>query len=249
MTTTLRRCSLCEKLVEVNVPQSNSQFAWIADLDVLCDECQVKHDAEVKAKEEAERRAQLLSLYNSEIAMGRISPDARHCSFKSSNPEIEQAFSDAWECAKSWDMKHQNLYIYGSTGTGKTFLARCLLNKMFSLEYSVTEATARHIVKVGRTWNEGNGEFENFKRCDLLIVDDIDKIPRPDETNLSTLWELFDARQGKYKRTIVTSNLDVRALMAVWNQGVPTNASLVRATLERLKPVHTIKMIGKSQRS
>ena len=192
------------------------------------------------------------------LSKGRISHHTWDCLFSTSDPKKERN-NEAWKFGRAWPtfLKAQNTqtkslnnaYFFGPTGTGKSFLARCMLTRCIALRISVFECTG---FTLSRNIFEGARERSNTmlrRACwsRALLIDDLDK-GCWNKISLSTLWSVLDARSHHSKATIITSNLSKASLVSFFRERVEENTSLADGTLERLIPCSTFEFTGESIR-
>lgn len=214
-------------------------------LSPMCDRCSELMELQFRkqqlADEQATRMADLLR-------SGLVPPVFQANTWAASDSQIEAFNHSAWSQARAWFRNTtKNLFVCGGVGTGKTTLARCCLNQAFAAGYSVGEVSARRLAKTSDLFNEGNGAFASWKQVQYLLIDDVDKATWNTE-RLGAFWELLDTRLSGRRRTIVTSNLPMGALVTVLRAATPTNSSLAEASLDRLKPCLSLELTGQSQR-
>lgn len=113
-----------------------------------------------------------------------------------------------------------NLFFYGATGLGKTFLSAAVADEVCRRGYWVVYLTAGAFfsayerVKFGR---DGDGTaqetLERAEKCELLVLDDLgSEMTTP--LVQSALYELLNQRLAPGRHTVISSNLnmdDVRA--------------------------------------
>lgn len=113
-----------------------------------------------------------------------------------------------------------NLFLYGGTGLGKTFLSGCIAEQVVKKGYWVVYVTAGALfsayerVKFGRD-PEGTLEddLDRYEKCDLLILDDLGSEMTTPLVH-AALYELLNQRLVPSRHTVISSNLsmdDVRA--------------------------------------
>ncbi len=124
-----------------------------------------------------------------------------------------------------------NLYFFGPTGTGKTFMAKCvgmeLLKKGHTVLY-LSATTLFSIIRQFRLNPEYNGTrdeqaYKNLFTVNLLILDDMGTEPGSDAryAELLTLLELRKAQDKNHTaKTIISSNLDLKRLFQEYNERI-----------------------------
>lgn len=229
------------------VPEQVGPLRFSRDLEVYCDDCAGNRH---RAADRADRQRRLRNRYAVLLRQGEVGPELRRCAFRNSAPEVEGLNPEAWAAARGWRGK-RNLYVYGPTGVGKSFLARCCLNWAFQQGRTVAEVSGRRFAKVSDTFAEGRGLFRAWKEARVLLLDDIDKAVW-NADRVGALWELLDARASARRHTLVTGNVnpaELQALLHASNTGPGVrNESIVDATLERLRPCETLRLSGETLR-
>lgn len=106
----------------------------------------------------------------------------------------------------------RGLYIWGPIGTGKTYAACAVGLREIAAGKSVLYATMADIQAQVRSTYDGHGDGTDptlrYRRCGLLILDDLGKESRSDwATNL--LYGIVDARYRDMLPMVVTSNYSI----------------------------------------
>lgn len=114
----------------------------------------------------------------------------------------------------------KNLFFYGSTGLGKTFLSACIAREISEGGFSVVYDTAGVIFsrfeeqKFSRDLEdvrEAKDLTRKYLRCDLLILDDLgSELTTPFVQ--SALYQLINTRLIEGRSTIVSSNFTMENL-------------------------------------
>lgn len=108
------------------------------------------------------------------------------------------------------EMKRQNkgLLLYGSVGTGKTFIAACIANALIEKGYPCLVTNFARIINgvAGTALTEKQEYFDNLNKYDLLVIDDL-AAERDTEYVSETVFNVIDARCRAGKPVIVTTNL------------------------------------------
>lgn len=249
MTTTnhSKTCPGCG--LEMLVPWPEGRFAIGIDPDtpVHCDNCAAANHRAYRREQLATRLRERFSLLRSRDL---VTMEFREASFRNSAPDIEAMNPEAWGLGRAWKAT-QNLYIFGPTGVGKSYLARCCLKRVFQANRNVAETSARAFCKTTDTFNEGRGRFMEWKTVPALLLDDIDKTTWTME-RVGALWELLDARSSGRRVTIITGNVNPKDLRELLQEacmaGKASNSTCADAALERLRPCLTLHLTGTSQR-
>lgn len=113
---------------------------------------------------------------------------------------------------------YENLYFYGTVGTGKSFLSICIAQEVLNRGYSVLYFSSEELFSTisSLAFNYGQREaYDTFRTdlygCDLLIIDDLGT----ESTNsfVSTqFFTLINERHNNGKSTIISTNLSLRDL-------------------------------------
>lgn len=145
----------------------------------------------------------------------------------------------------AWARNHENIFVLGPTGVGKSFLACALAQKACRDGHSVLYTRAAALFRdlaVARA----DGSFRSFLarlgRIDVLVVDDWAMAPL-NETERRDFWEICEDRY-QARSLVLTSQLPV----ARWHEqiGDPTVADGI---LDRIvHNAHRIELRGDSMR-
>lgn len=119
---------------------------------------------------------------------------------------------------KEFDRKYQNLYLYGTVGTGKSFLSVCIADELLKSGHSVLYFSAvslfdrlSSISYDYRNRDEYRTLSSDLYRCDLLIIDDLGT----ELTNSfvsSQLFSLLNERHVSRKATVISTNLSLEEM-------------------------------------
>ena len=144
---------------------------------------------------------------------------------------------------RNFDFSFENLFIYGDTGVGKTFLSNCVAKELLDTGHSVIYFTAFELFHIFEkaTFHKGkdkdavmDGDYQNLFDCDLLIIDDLGT----EFSNSFTTSQLFlclNERILRQKSTIISTNLNIPQLADLYSE----------RTFSRITSHYTmIKMFG-----
>jgi DNA replication protein DnaC len=144
-----------------------------------------------------------------------------------------------------WVSKHENIFVIGPTGVGKSFVASALAQKACRDGYSVFFARAQSLFRdlaLARADGSLRHLLARLGRIAVMVIDDWAMAPMT-EAERRDFWEICEERY-QCRSTILTSQLPISR----WHEqiGDPT---LADGILDRLvHNAHRIKMKGDSMR-
>lgn len=144
-----------------------------------------------------------------------------------------------------WVSKHENIFVLGPTGVGKSFVASALAQKACRDGYSVLYARAQSMFRdLGLARADGSLRhlLARLGRIDVMVIDDWAMAPMT-EIERRDFWEICEERYQR-RSTILTSQLPISR----WHEqiGDPT---LADGILDRLvHNAHRLEMKGESMR-
>lgn len=125
---------------------------------------------------------------------------------------------------RDFDTVFDNLFFYGDTGVGKTFLSHCIARELLNTTHSVIYFSAQELFEAfaRKRFRRAGEEEENtdvIYDCDLLIIDDLGT----ELTNSFVNAELFlciNQRLAGKKSTIISTNLSLKAFADTYSERV-----------------------------
>jgi DNA replication protein DnaC len=141
--------------------------------------------------------------------------------------------------------KHENLFITGPTGTGKSFIASAIGHHACNTGFKVLYANTNKLIaqlKLAKADGSALKEMNKIERIDLLILDDFGLQPF-DAQGRMLLMEIFEDRHGK-RSTILTSQLPVKMWYEIIGEQTVADAILDRIVHD----AHRIELKGESLR-
>ena len=140
----------------------------------------------------------------------------------SSLETAKRAVNECRNFIADFENKPKNLFFYGDTGVGKTFLSNCVAKELLEQGKSVIYFTAFQLFDI-----LSKGVFErdadaimahqNIFDCDLLIIDDLGT----EFANSFTTSQLFlciNERILRQKSTIISTNLDMNQIVDIYSE-------------------------------
>lgn len=101
----------------------------------------------------------------------------------------------------------------GEVGTGKTFAAACIANRLLMQGYTVKMTTFPHILgKIQEDFSKRNDIIAELLKLDLLIIDDFTVERNTDFAN-EQIFSVIDGRHKAKKPTIYTANISYADFM------------------------------------
>ena len=128
-------------------------------------------------------------------------------------------------CARYPDNTRRVITIFGSTGTGKTWLAGCVCNAMLTRGFAVTAVTAFGIVnralKYHTTFDHDKYvHLEPLLESDLLVIDDLGNESVLKNITHEYLYIILSERLNAGRLTLITTNLTQEGLLARYGERI-----------------------------
>ncbi len=131
---------------------------------------------------------------------------------------FQNAVSISKNFVTAFKKHYQNLFFYGTVGTGKSFLSGCIAKELLSQSCSVIYFSANSLFETLSRYSfdtKSKDSLYNFYKdlynCDLVIIDDLGT----EVTNsfvTSQLFGLLNERHLRQKATIISTNLNLEEL-------------------------------------
>lgn len=121
---------------------------------------------------------------------------------------------------------YQNLYFYGTVGTGKSFLSGCIAKALLQNGYSVIYFSAAGLMDVIAKYSFNRKQdqdceavYQDIYDCDLLIIDDLGTESINDFT-ISQLFTCLNERFLRKKSVVISTNLSLRELRDYYSERI-----------------------------
>lgn len=137
---------------------------------------------------------------------------------------MQNAVKDCRKFIHEFDISFSNLFFYGDTGVGKTFLSNCVAKELLDTGHSVIYFTAFQIFDIFKrntfykaTEEEIIAAHQNIFDCDLLIIDDLGT-ELPNTFTVSQLFLCLNERMLRKKSTIISTNLTLHQIAEIYSE-------------------------------
>lgn len=137
---------------------------------------------------------------------------------------LAEEFIDNFE-----DPQYKNLFFFGKSGLGKTFMSSCIAREVLYKQFDVVYKTFYELMDIARAYKFENYKYDNREnisemrdlilKTDLLIIDDLE----PTSNNLFNSTELFhiiNTRLLNNKKMIISSNIAPKDLSAAFGERI-----------------------------
>jgi DNA replication protein DnaC len=132
---------------------------------------------------------------------------------------IQKIYRECMGFVNNFDKDFVNIFLYGGTGLGKTFLCNCIAKDLLENNKSVIYVTAPRFFKkieeerfgAKGTERDNNTDMEIIFSCDILIIDDLGTEFSTIITN-TELFNIINTRLLEKKPTVISSNLSLNEL-------------------------------------
>lgn len=141
---------------------------------------------------------------------------------RTSVENIQAALHVCKDFVATFATEFRNLFLYGDTGVGKTFLTHCVAKELIDTSFSVIYFTAFELFDIMAKSRFGKDPgademYEHIFDCDLLIIDDLGT----EMVNTFTSSELFQClneRILRRKSTIISTNLSLESIVELYSE-------------------------------
>ena len=173
--------------------------------------CVCKCEQERMQEEEEKRKAKELEEKVKELRKMGF-PDAEMSRFTFENDDrsneyisdVAKRYADNFTTMYS---KHKGLLLFGTVGTGKTYIAACIANALIDRGYTCLVTNFARLTNTINGMYDGKQEYiDGLDRFSLLVIDDLAS-ERDTEYMNEIVTNIIDARYRSGKPMIVTTNL------------------------------------------
>lgn len=197
----LYRCKVCQKPTRIKINLGHGEV----EVPVTCD-CDKALEVARKERERLEQIDRKRRICFNQAAM-------RSWSFENddrSNVILSDAmrrYAENFPEFLRQDKKIRGLLLFGPVGTGKSFYAACIANRVIDMGYSAKMTNFATLTNDLQGMNEGRNQYiEDLNRYALLIIDDLGA-ERKSEYMQEMVFNIIDSRYRSGLPMVITTNL------------------------------------------
>ena len=173
--------------------------------------CLCRCEAERREKEEEERKRQEameeIRRMRRTAFQDTVMYDWTFANDDKQNPQISKVCQNYVDHFSTMKEKGRGLLLYGSVGTGKTYMSACIANELIDRGHPCLVTSFSRLVNTIQGMYDGKQDYiDGLSRFDLLVIDDLAS-ERDTEYMGEVIQNIVDARYRSGLPMIVTTNL------------------------------------------
>ncbi len=204
-------CSVCGKPKKRRIPVPFGMESMV--IPCMCD-CEI--EAERVRREEEERREREALAAKRRKECFSASGFFRGCTFDTDDGRSPKQSALCKRYAETFDVEDPaGLLLWGSVGTGKSFMSSAIANAVIDLGYSALQLDVPYVASIMESsFEKRRSNLDRILGCDLLLVEDLGA-QRNTEYMMEHVYTLIDGRYKSGKPMVVTTNFSLSGMLKV----------------------------------
>jgi DNA replication protein DnaC len=138
---------------------------------------------------------------------------------------MEEIFAACVHFSKDFGKSSENLFFYGKSGLGKTFLSNCIAKDLLDRGKLVVYQTSSNLIdilkeaKFESTDENSQGKLDDIFECDLLIIDDLGTEYKTEFSQME-LYNVINKRLLSNKKMIISTNFSLENLYQTYAERI-----------------------------
>ncbi len=138
---------------------------------------------------------------------------------------IKHIADEAHSAIENFKSKPMNMFFYGSSGLGKSYMCNCIAKELMDRGYFVLYMSAYTLFQLltDLRFNNASGEEKEksslINGCDLLIIDDLGTEGANSATNVE-FFDILNIRLRTEKSTLISANLNISDIGTVYSERI-----------------------------
>lgn len=221
----LLHCSRCGGFRETII----NPFGQERKVKCICDCMAEKMRRDDEARTQGERELKRKACFDqSNMWKWTFEHDDQH------NPKVSEIMKNYVKNFTELKADGKGLLLYGSVGTGKSYMAACVANALIDEGYSVMMTNFARLTNTIQGMFDGKQRYiDSLNQKSLLIIDDLGA-ERKSEFMQEMVFNIVDARYRAGLPLIITTNLSLNELL---NPGDIGYGRIYDRILERCHPI------------
>lgn len=115
----------------------------------------------------------------------------------------------------------KDLLLLGPSGVGKTFLLRCMADRLLEQDVPVLLVSAGRFFEMARSHYFGqDSDLEDLRSVEVLMLDDLGSEPLMQNITIESLFDLIETRRNRGLATAFSTNLSEEELRARYTERI-----------------------------
>jgi DNA replication protein DnaC len=224
----LMYCAVCGEPLQGRIKCEPLGIDMVVNCKCKCDTSTEEFEAQMKAEEIDRKRKACFAQTN--MAGWTFEKDDRQ------NPKISDAMKRYADNFKEFKKEGQGLLLYGTVGTGKTYMAASIANAIIDNGHKAYMTNFEELAKL-----IFDGKAPNLSSYELLVIDDLGAERKSDYMQ-GQVYNIIDNRYRSGLPLIVTTNLDINEIKN------PSNIGYARIYDRILEKCFPVEVVGISRR-